>query len=127
MGVARFAHVNVLVLMADEVYQENVFTDHPFQSLSRVIKELGLSVEVASMHSLSKGFLGECGVRGGYAAFENFEADVMAQFVKRSRSSSAPTPLASSPSVSWSDRRWPTPSRSMTQRSQQCLPDCASV
>merc|ERR1712087_519328 len=38
--------------------------------------------ELTSMHSLSKGFLGECGVRGGYAVFENFDPDVLAQFVK---------------------------------------------
>ena len=43
------------------------------------VRELGLPVEVASMHSLSKGFLGECGVRGGYATFENFDPDVLAQ------------------------------------------------
>jgi len=80
--VAKFAHEKGLVLMADEVYQENVFTDHPFVSLSRVVRELGLPVEIASMHSLSKGFLGECGVRGGYAVFENFDEGVLAQFVK---------------------------------------------
>lgn len=80
--VARFAAEKNLVLMADEVYQENVFTEHPFKSLSAVVKGLGLDVEVASMHSLSKGFLGECGVRGGYAVFENFDEDVIAQFVK---------------------------------------------
>ena len=56
-----------------------MLTDHPFKSLSRVVRELGLPVEVASMHSLSKGFLGECGVRGGYAVFENFDPDVLAQ------------------------------------------------
>jgi alanine transaminase len=80
--VAKFAHEKKLVLMADEVYQENVLTAHPFKSLSRVVRELGLDVEIVSMHSLSKGFLGECGVRGGYAVFENFDADVLAQFVK---------------------------------------------
>ena len=80
--VVRFAHEKGLVLMADEVYQENVLTAHPFKSLSRVVHELGLPVEVASMHSLSKGFLGECGVRGGYAVFENFDPEVLAQFVK---------------------------------------------
>ena len=81
-AVVRFAHEKKLVLMADEVYQENVFTDHPFKSLSRVVRELNLPVEITSMHSLSKGFLGECGVRGGYATFENFDPDVLAQLVK---------------------------------------------
>jgi len=78
----KFAHEKNLVLMADEVYQENVFTSHPFKSLSRVVQQLGLPVMTVSMHSLSKGFLGECGVRGGYAVLENFDAEVMAQLVK---------------------------------------------
>ena len=81
-AVVRFAHEKKLVLMADEVYQENVFTDHPFKSLSRVVRELNLPVEITSMHSLSKGFLGECGVRGGYATIEIFDPDVLAQLVK---------------------------------------------
>merc|ERR1712224_391696 len=38
--------------------------------------------EVASFHSLSKGFLGECGVRGGYVAFENFDPEIMQQMIK---------------------------------------------
>mmetsp|Transcript_12515 Transcript_12515/g.20988 ORF Transcript_12515/g.20988 Transcript_12515/m.20988 type:complete len:504 (+) Transcript_12515:128-1639(+) len=81
-AVVKFAHEKGLVLMADEVYQENVFTSHPFKSISRVVKELGLPIELTSMHSLSKGFLGECGVRGGYAVFENFAPEVIAQFIK---------------------------------------------
>merc|ERR1719464_17435 len=80
--VVRFAADKGLVLMADEVYQENVLTQHPFKSVSSVAHENGIDVEVASMHSLSKGFLGECGVRGGYLVLENFDADVMQQFVK---------------------------------------------
>merc|ERR1712080_125410 len=61
---------------------ENVFTEHPFTSVSSVVRALGLNVEVASMHSLSKGFLGECGVRGGYIVFENFDSAVMQQMIK---------------------------------------------
>ncbi|CAK0880734.1 unnamed protein product, partial [Prorocentrum cordatum] len=71
-----------LVLMADEVYQENVLTQHPFKSVSSIAHESGIDVELASMHSLSKGFLGECGVRGGYLVLENFDEEVLQQFVK---------------------------------------------
>ena len=64
----KFAHEKNLVLMADEVYQENVFTSHPFKSLSRVVQQLGLPVMTVSMHSLSKGFLGEAHQPGGSPA-----------------------------------------------------------
>lgn len=37
---------------------------------------------LASMHSISKGFYGECGRRGGYTEFVGFSADVMAQLYK---------------------------------------------
>lgn len=80
--VVRFAADKGLVLMADEVYQENVLTQHPFKSVSSVAHEIGVDVELASMHSLSKGFLGECGVRGGYLVLENFDEDVLQQLVK---------------------------------------------
>lgn len=80
--VVQFAADKELLIMADEVYQENVFTKHPFTSVSRIVHELGLKVEVASMHSLSKGFLGECGVRGGYCVFENLDPAVYQQMVK---------------------------------------------
>ncbi|CAJ1334577.1 unnamed protein product [Effrenium voratum] len=80
--VVRFAKDKNLVLLADEVYQENILTAHPFKSMSSVVHELKADLEVVSFHSLSKGFLGECGVRGGYSVFENFDPEVMQQFVK---------------------------------------------
>ena len=80
--VVSFAHEKGLVLLADEVYQENVLTAHPFKSMSSIVNEKKLDLEIASFHSLSKGFLGECGVRGGYCIFENFDPEVMEQFVK---------------------------------------------
>jgi len=81
-AVVRFAAEKGIVLMADEVYQENVFTKHPFKSVSKVVNENKIDVEVASLHSLSKGFLGECGVRGGYSVLENFDPEVMEQLIK---------------------------------------------
>jgi aspartate/methionine/tyrosine aminotransferase len=35
-----------------------------------------------SVHSVSKGFLGECGHRGGYLEIRNVPADVLTEFVK---------------------------------------------
>jgi len=35
-------------------------------------------VDLFSFHSTSKGFLGECGIRGGYAEFHNIQPDALA-------------------------------------------------
>ena len=64
--------------MADEVYQENIYQDSvPFVSARKVLKDLGepysSGVELISFHTVSKGSLGECGLRGGY--FEMFNID----------------------------------------------------
>jgi aspartate/methionine/tyrosine aminotransferase len=39
-------------------------------------------VVLASMHSISKGFYGECGRRGGYVELVGWPADVAAEFYK---------------------------------------------
>ena len=75
-----------LVLMADEVYQENVYDDaRPFVSFKRVASELGAEaagLQLVSFHSVSKGFLGECGMRGGYFELSGFDPEVRAQLLK---------------------------------------------
>ena len=38
--------------------------------------------ELASLHSVSKGLLGECGMRGGYLYIHNFCPAVIEQIVK---------------------------------------------
>ncbi|KAI5967463.1 ALT1 [Candida theae] len=60
-----------IVLIADEVYQENVFSGK-FYSFKRILSELKekdhdqyKNVQLASLHSTSKGVSGECGQRGG--------------------------------------------------------------
>jgi alanine transaminase len=58
--------------MADEVYQENIWNnDTRFESFRKVAYELDAfsgdkTLQLISFHSISKGFLGECGLRGGY-------------------------------------------------------------
>ena len=67
-----------LMLLADEVYQENVY--HPgqeFTSFKKVVEATGSAVECASFHSVSKGFQGECGMRGGYMELYNFDHDAV--------------------------------------------------
>ena len=54
-----------VAILADEVYQENVF-EGEFTSFTKVHSELGFDVPLFSFHSTSKGLIGECGKRGGY-------------------------------------------------------------
>lgn len=70
IDVLKFAHENNLLVLADEVYQDNIYGDNKFYSMRSVMEELGdpikSNLELVSMHSVSKGFTGECGLRGGY-------------------------------------------------------------
>ncbi|KAF0685004.1 Aste57867_23033 [Aphanomyces stellatus] len=84
--IVQFCQDERLVLMADEVYQENVYVnDKTFVSFKKVLKDMGPAydnVELASFHSTSKGFTGECGRRGGYMELVNFDHDVMEELYK---------------------------------------------
>ena len=50
-----------LVLIADEVYQDNIYDDEiHFTSFRKVVKEMGADdVQLVSIHSVSKGYTGE--------------------------------------------------------------------
>lgn len=75
--IVSFCHENKLVILADEVYQSNVYVDDkPFLSFKKIVTEMNSSVELASFHSVSKGVLGECGMRGGYVELCNMADDV---------------------------------------------------
>ncbi len=63
-----FAKDNALVIIADEVYQENIYTGE-FISFAKAIGKR--AVPLFSLHSISKGFYGECGHRGGYLEVRN--------------------------------------------------------
>ncbi|KAL7830900.1 hypothetical protein SRHO_G00304020 [Serrasalmus rhombeus] len=85
--VLHFAYEENLFVMADEVYQENVYApDCEFHSFKKVLYEMGPeyfnSVELASFHSTSKGYTGECGFRGGFMEIVNLDPEVKAQLVK---------------------------------------------
>ncbi|XP_033240996.1 alanine aminotransferase 2-like [Drosophila pseudoobscura] len=60
---------NGLILLSDEVYQDNVYDKNSkFYSFKKVAYEMGepyCSQYLVSFPSTSKGFLGECGIRGG--------------------------------------------------------------
>jgi aspartate/methionine/tyrosine aminotransferase len=82
--VIRFAKAHNLTILADEVYQENVYlAGDRFVSFAKVLTELGeKDVSLFSFHSCSKGYLGECGQRGGYMEIRNIPQDVVAQILK---------------------------------------------
>ncbi len=82
--ILEFAREKGIAVLADEVYQENVYrAGERFVSFARVLEEEGMKdVSLFSFHSCSKGFLGECGLRGGYFEIRNIPADVAAQITK---------------------------------------------
>ncbi|XP_046882845.1 alanine aminotransferase 2-like isoform X2 [Hypomesus transpacificus] len=85
--VIRFAAKERLFLMADEVYQDNVYAEGcEFHSFKKVLFEMGpeysSTVELASFHSTSKCYMGECGFRGGYMEVINMDGEVKDQLSK---------------------------------------------
>ena len=95
--IVRFCVRNSLVLLADEVYQENVYAkDKRFTSFKKVALSMGIeasSLQLVSFHSVSKGFIGECGLRGGYMELHNFPASVVAQIRKLASISLCPNTI----------------------------------
>ena len=74
--IIRICHEENILIMADEVYQQNIYKQgKEFISMRRVLHEMGEpfshEVELISMNSVSKGLLGECGLRGGYMETHN--------------------------------------------------------
>ena len=87
-SVIKFAAEEKLVVLADEVYQTNIFIGK-FTSFKQCLRELQQEtpgtydhVELASLHSISKGMVGECGHRGGYFELVGFDPEVAAQIYK---------------------------------------------
>ena len=88
-SVLDLAAEEQLVVLADEVYQTNVFTGE-FTSFKKRLRQLQEAnpggkydhIELASLHSVSKGMVGECGHRGGYFELVGFHKEVAAQIYK---------------------------------------------
>jgi len=68
MQVIEFAEENNLAIIADEVYQENLYGGE-FISFAKAIGDK--NIPLFSLHSVSKGYYGECGQRGGYLELRN--------------------------------------------------------
>ena len=88
-AVLELAADEHLVVLGDEVYQTNVFIGE-FNSFKKCLRELQKAtpggkydnVELASLNSISKGMVGECGHRGGYFELVGFDKEVAAQIYK---------------------------------------------
>ncbi|XP_035214063.1 alanine aminotransferase 2-like isoform X1 [Stegodyphus dumicola] len=79
-NIIKFAYEEKLLIFADEVYQYNVYdSDSKFYSFKKVMKEMGLpysNMQLASFMSASKGYMAECGSRGGYCEFVNLDKEI---------------------------------------------------
>ncbi|XP_013182511.1 PREDICTED: alanine aminotransferase 1 isoform X1 [Papilio xuthus] len=97
-AIVKFAHENGLLLLADEVYQKNVYAPgSEFFSFKKVMREMGepysSELELASFMSVSKGYVGECGLRGGWMELVNLQPEVQAQLYKCISAMLCPTTL----------------------------------
>ncbi|XP_001948711.2 alanine aminotransferase 1 isoform X1 [Acyrthosiphon pisum] len=97
VDVIKFAYKEKLFLLADEVYQDNVYAEgSTFYSFKKVLTELGSpysEMELASFMSCSKGYMGECGLRGGYTEVINLDPEVKAMLLKSVSAMLCPTVL----------------------------------
>ena len=84
--IIRFCDEKKICLLADEVYQENMYIDYPFVSCRKLLyemePEIANNLELISFHSVSKGFYGECGKRGGLFAVTNIPEFAKSMFYK---------------------------------------------
>jgi len=94
-AVIKFAAEKKLFVFADEVYQHNIYAEgSKFHSFKKVMTEMGApysGLEVASFMTCSKGYMGECGIRGGYAEVINMDPGVMAMLQKSISAKLCPT------------------------------------
>lgn len=83
--ILLFCAENGIVLLADEVYQRNIYAEgKEFISAKKVAVETPgcETLQMVSFHSTSKGLIGECGRRGGYMELHNIDSYVQAQLYK---------------------------------------------
>ncbi|CAL9777046.1 unnamed protein product [Musa acuminata subsp. burmannicoides] len=83
----KFCFQENIVLLADEVYQQNIYQDErPFISARKILLDMGppisTEVQLVSFHTVSKGYWGECGQRGGYFEMTNLPAKTVDEIYK---------------------------------------------
>ncbi|XP_028754501.1 glutamate--glyoxylate aminotransferase 2-like [Neltuma alba] len=85
--VLRYCFQENLVLLGDEVYQQNIYQDErPFISAKKVLMDMGPPIskelQLVSFHTVSKGYWGECGQRGGYFEMTNIPPETVDEIYK---------------------------------------------
>ncbi|KAL6846188.1 hypothetical protein ACP4OV_023636 [Aristida adscensionis] len=84
--IVEFCRKEGLVILADEVYQDNIYVENKkFHSFKKVARSLGYDetdLSIVSFHSVSMGFYGESGRRGGYMEISGFASNVKDQIYK---------------------------------------------
>ncbi len=83
--ICKFCAKYDIVLLADEVYQKNIYVDDKeFVSAKKVALETEgcENLQLISFHSTSKGLIGECGRRGGMMELHNIDQYVQTQLYK---------------------------------------------
>ncbi|MBW0523602.1 hypothetical protein O181_063317 [Austropuccinia psidii MF-1] len=87
-AIIKFCYQHKIVLLADEVYQTNIFDpdQRPFISFKHVLLSMPTPISnnlnLVSFHSISKGQIGECGRRGGFFELVNIAPEVQEQVYK---------------------------------------------
>lgn len=96
-AIIKFAYKEKLFIFADEVYQDNIYAaGSKFYSFKKVLTELGepySKMEMGSFMSCSKGYMGECGIRGGYCELINVCPEVKAALNKSISAQLCPTTI----------------------------------
>lgn len=91
LGIIDFCERYNIVLMADEVYQENLYQEGAtFTSFRKLVLDNKKDVQIVTYHSISKGFFGECGKRGGFFVVDNFDPKVVTELYKMASVSLCP-------------------------------------
>ncbi|KAL0237353.1 hypothetical protein PCE1_000750 [Barthelona sp. PCE] len=85
LEIIKFCVDNDILLLADEVYQMNIYQGE-WTSFRQVLfeSEYRDQCRLASFHSTSKGYFGECGRRGGYGEYINFPEEFLSLIYKLS-------------------------------------------
>ncbi|XP_023545560.1 glutamate--glyoxylate aminotransferase 2-like [Cucurbita pepo subsp. pepo] len=85
--ILNFCFQENLAVLGDEVYQQNIYQDErPFISSKKVLMDMGPPIskelQLVSFHTVSKGYLGECGQRGGYFEMTNIPPQTVDEIYK---------------------------------------------
>ena len=75
-----------------------------FHSFKKMVNEMGApynTMELASFMSCSKGYMGECGIRGGYVELCNIDPGVLAMLNKSISAKLCPTVVGQVSNNKW--------------------------